>query len=51
MPDRRRQLTRQVNVRMDGKLFKALEEDARENGRTLAQSARFRLQQSLAGAK
>jgi hypothetical protein len=43
--DRRRELTRQIVVRVDDDLYAALEEDAEVNGRTIAQSVRFKLRE------
>lgn len=38
-------LTKQLVVRIDDRLYEALERDARSNGRTIAQSVRFKLQE------
>ena len=38
-------LTKQLVVRIDDRLYEALERDARANGRTIAQSVRFKLQE------
>jgi hypothetical protein len=35
-------------VRVDEELYEALERDAKDNGRTVAQSVRFRLSKDLA---
>lgn len=43
MADRRKELTKQLVVRVDDKLYEALERDAAENERTIAQSVRFML--------
>lgn len=43
--DRPKELTRQLVVRVDDKLYEALEHDARSNGRTVAQSVRFKLRE------
>lgn len=47
---RRKELTRQLVVRVDESLFEALEQDARANGRTVAQSVRFKLREQSAVA-
>ncbi len=47
MNGRKRVLTKQIVVRIDTPLWRALEQDADENGRTVAQSVRFYLRQSL----
>lgn len=44
--ERRKELTRQLVVRVDEGLFEALVKDARENGRTVAQSVRFKLRET-----
>lgn len=47
-PHRRpREFTKQLVIRVDERLHKALKEDAEANGRTVAQSARFRLERDL----
>lgn len=43
MAGRERTYTEQLVVRVDGTLLDALKRDAAENGRTIAQSARFHL--------
>lgn len=43
MAERHKELTDQVVVRVPPELRQALEEDARRNGRTVAQTIRFRL--------
>lgn len=48
--DRRRELTRQLVVRVDDQLYETLERDAEVNGRTIAQSVRFKLRE-LASAE
>lgn len=45
MAERRRELTKQLVVRVDEELYEALEQDAMRNGRTVAQSVRFQLRQ------
>jgi predicted HicB family RNase H-like nuclease len=40
---RQRNYTRQIVVRVDDETFDALEQDAEANGRTLAQTVRFKL--------
>ena len=45
MTGRQRQLTRQLVVKVDDELYEALEQDAEENGRTVAQSVRFHLRE------
>jgi hypothetical protein len=40
---RKRELTKQVVVRVDERLYAALERDAEAHGRTLAQTVRFLL--------
>ena len=40
-----RGLTKQLVVRVDDRLYEALERDAEANGRTIAQSVRFKLQE------
>jgi hypothetical protein len=41
--DRRKELTKQIVVRVDEGLYEALAQDAERNGRTVAQSVRFKL--------
>lgn len=41
-------LTRQIVVRVDDALYEALQADADDHGRTVAQSVRFRLRAALA---
>lgn len=43
MADRAKELTEQIVVRVNPDLREALEKDARENGRTVAQTIRFAL--------
>ena len=43
MSDRRRELTKQLVIRVDDALYRELEEDAKANGRTVAQTVRFKL--------
>jgi hypothetical protein len=50
LSDRRRELTRQLVVRVDDQLYETLERDAEVNGRTIAQSVRFKLRE-LASAE
>ena len=50
MDERRKVLTEQVVVRVDPKLHHALKSDAEANGRTVAQTVRFHLNQILASA-
>lgn len=50
MSERRKELTRQLVVRVDEGLFEALVKDARENGRTVAQSVRFKLREASSAA-
>ena len=45
MSERRKELTRQLVVRVDENLYRALERDAQTNGRTVAQSVRFKLRE------
>ena len=45
MNDRRKELTKQLVVRVDDDLYHALERDAETNGRTIAQSVRFKLRE------
>ena len=46
---RERRLTTQLVVRIDDRLRGALEDDARCSGRTLAQTARFYLDEAMNG--
>jgi hypothetical protein len=48
LADRRKELTRQIVVRLDDDLYQALERDAEANGRTMAQSVRFKLRELAA---
>jgi predicted DNA-binding protein len=41
----RKELTKQLVVRIDDELYEALEDDAERNGRTVAQTVRFWLNQ------
>ena len=50
LSDRRKELTRQLVVRVDEELYETLERDAELNGRTIAQSVRFKLRE-LASAQ
>ncbi len=50
LSDRRKELTRQLVVRVDEELYETLERDAETNGRTIAQSVRFKLRE-LASAQ
>ncbi len=43
--DRCKELTRQLVVRVDDDLYRALEQDAEAHGRTIAQSVRFKLRE------
>jgi predicted HicB family RNase H-like nuclease len=43
LSDRRKELTKQIVVRVDEGLYEALARDAEMNGRTVAQSVRFKL--------
>lgn len=45
LSDRRKELTKQLVVRVDDELYSALEQDAAANGRTVAQSVRFKLRE------
>lgn len=45
MRTKREALTKQIVVRVDEKLYDALERDASDNGRTVAQTVRFRLRE------
>jgi hypothetical protein len=47
---RTKELNSQIVVRVDESLREALEADARDNGRTVAQTVRFHLQQKLVSA-
>jgi hypothetical protein len=47
----RKELSRQLVVRVDEELYEALERDAKENGRTVAQSVRFRLSKDLVDSR
>lgn len=47
MAERRKELTEQIVVRVDPKLHQALKHDAESHGRTVAQSIRFVLGQTL----
>jgi hypothetical protein len=47
MAERQKELTDQVVVRVSPELRQALEEDAEQNGRTVAQTIRFRLAQQF----
>lgn len=44
---RPRELTQQIVVRVTPGLYEALQKDANQNGRTVAQSTRFHLSQVL----
>jgi hypothetical protein len=48
--ERHKELTRQIVVRIDEALYRALEQDAAEHGRTVAQSVRFNLKNTLAAS-
>jgi hypothetical protein len=43
--DRPKELTKQIVVRVTDDLYEALERDAEDNGRTVAQSVRFKLRE------
>lgn len=45
-----RKYQRQIVIRLDEALLEALERDAEENGRTLAQTVRFQLGKQLAAS-
>lgn len=45
---RTRELDHQIIVRVPAALYEALQRDAEDNGRTLAQTARFHLTRALA---
>jgi hypothetical protein len=45
MAQRTKDLTRQLVVRVDEELYKAIERDAERNERTVAQSVRFKLRE------
>lgn len=45
--ERSKELTDQLVVRVPRGLYEALRDDAEENGRTVAQSARFHLSRAL----
>lgn len=47
MTERRKELTDQLVVRVPKGLYEALQQDAEENGRTVAQSARFHLSRAV----
>jgi hypothetical protein len=47
MPDRSKELTDQLVVRVPKGLYEALRRDAEDNGRTVAQSARFHLARAV----
>ena len=51
MAERQKELTEQVVVRVNPELRRALEQDAEQNGRTVAQSIRFLLSQQFAPVK
>ncbi len=45
LSERRKELTKQLVVRVDDELYRALERDAEAHGRTVAQSVRFKLRE------
>lgn len=47
MADRNKELTDQLVVRVSKGLYEALRQDAEDNGRTVAQSARFHLTRAV----